>query len=126
MRPSASVSRKSATFENQDALPSDIGDRDRPSSGHGQALLVGTNDLCMEMGIPGQVGHDRVAAAYETIIAACHKHAKVPALGGVYTPDLMERYVGMGMRMVLGGSDLSMMMAAAKERSGFLRGLAHG
>ena len=43
------------------------------------ALLVGTNDLCMEMGIPGQVGHDRVVAAFETIIAACQKHAKVPA-----------------------------------------------
>ena len=87
------------------------------------ALLVGTNDLCMEMGIPGQIGDVRVVAAYETIIAACHKHAKVPALGGVYTPELMERYVGMGMRMVLGGSDLSLMMAAAKERSSFLRGL---
>ena len=38
----------------------------------------------------------------------------------------MERYVGMGMRMVLGGSDLSMMMAAAKQRSSFLRGLSPG
>ena len=35
----------------------------------------------------------------------------------------MQRYVGMGMQMVLGGSDMSLLMAAAKERSAFLRGL---
>ena len=86
-------------------------------------LLVGTNDLCLEMGIPGQIGHDRVVQAYEVIIAACKAHGKIPALGGVYTPDLMERYVGMGMQMVLGGSDMALLMAAAKERSAFLRGL---
>ena len=86
-------------------------------------LLVGTNDLCMEMGIPGEVGHDRVVEAYEVIIAACKKHGKIPALGGVYTPDLMQRYVAMGMQMVLGGSDMALLMAAAKERSAFLRGL---
>ena len=28
------------------------------------SLLIGTNDLCMEMGIPGQLGHDDVIDAY--------------------------------------------------------------
>src|SRR5438552_2679708 len=36
-------------------------------------------------------------------------------------PPLMEKYVRMGMRFILGGSDLSLLMAAAKERAGFLR-----
>ncbi len=35
----------------------------------------------------------------------------------------MERYIAMGMRFVLGGSDLSMMMAAARQRAAFLREL---
>ena len=88
------------------------------------ALLVGTNDLTIEMGIPGEVGHARVAAAYRKVIAACAKHGKAAGLGGVYRPDLLERYIGMGFRLVLAGSDLPFMAAAASERAAFVRGLA--
>src|SRR6185436_4182580 len=35
------------------------------------ALLMGTNDLSLEMGIPGQVGHERVQAAYKKVADAC-------------------------------------------------------
>ena len=87
------------------------------------ALLVGTNDLTIELGIPGDVGHARVAAAYKKVIAACAKHGKAAGLGGVYRPDLLERYVGMGFRLVLAGSDLPFMAAAAGERAAFVRGL---
>ena len=34
------------------------------------ALLIGSNDLCAKMGIPGHFGHRRVAEAYRTVIAA--------------------------------------------------------
>ena len=88
------------------------------------ALLVGTNDLTIEMGIPGEVGHARVAAAYKKVVAACAKHGKAAGLGGVYRPDLLERYVGMGFQLVLAGSDLPFMTAAASERAAFVRGLA--
>ena len=44
-------------------------------------LLIGTNDLCMEMGIPGQFDHPDVGAAYDKVIAACHKHGKHPRHG---------------------------------------------
>ncbi len=88
------------------------------------ALLVGTNDLCMEMGIPGEVGHPRVVEAQRHVIEACRAHGKHPGLGGVYDPALMQRYVEMGMRLILAGSDLAFMMAAARERSSFLRGLS--
>ena len=30
------------------------------------ALLIGTNDLAAEMGIPGEFGHARIVGAYET------------------------------------------------------------
>jgi 4-hydroxy-2-oxoheptanedioate aldolase len=33
----------------------------------------------------------------------------------------MKKYVGMGMRMVLSGGDVGMLMAAATQRSSFLR-----
>ena len=87
------------------------------------ALLIGTNDLTIEMGIAGQLDHEDVAAAYRATIDACRAHGVYPGLGGVYRPDLLERYVGMGFRLVLGGNDLPFMTAAAKERSAFLRGL---
>jgi 2-keto-3-deoxy-L-rhamnonate aldolase RhmA len=42
-------------------------------------------------------------------------------MGGVYEPKLMEKYIGMGMRFILSGSDLSFMMAGAKARADLLR-----
>jgi 2-keto-3-deoxy-L-rhamnonate aldolase RhmA len=84
-------------------------------------LLIGTNDLCMELGIAGQLGHAKVAEAYERVIAACRKHGKWPGMGGVYAEDLMAKYIAMGMRMILSGNDLGMMMAGATQRAKFLR-----
>jgi 2-keto-3-deoxy-L-rhamnonate aldolase RhmA len=84
-------------------------------------LLIGTNDLCAEMGIHGQFSHARVEAAYGTVIEACRRHGKYPGMGGVYDPQLMTRYLGMGMQLVLAGNDLSFLMAGAKERASVLR-----
>jgi 2-keto-3-deoxy-L-rhamnonate aldolase RhmA len=87
------------------------------------AILIGTNDLCAEMGIPGQFGDRKVEDAYRTVIAACRKHGKHPGMGGVYDPKLMEKYVGYGMRFLLSGSDIGFMMAGAYERANMLHGL---
>ena len=84
-------------------------------------LLIGTNDLSMELGIPGEFGHAKVVAAYERVIAACRKHGKWPGMGGVYTEDLMAKYIDMGARFILSGADLGMLMAGATQRAKFLR-----
>jgi 2-keto-3-deoxy-L-rhamnonate aldolase RhmA len=84
-------------------------------------LLVGTNDLMMEMGFPGQFGHPEVARAYQTVVAACRKHRKWPGMGGVYTEELLAKYVAMGMRVIIAGNDLGMLMAGASQRAKFLR-----
>ena len=86
-------------------------------------LLIGTNDLCAEMGIPAQFTDPKVEGAYKTVIEACRKHGKAPGMGGVYDPALMQKYVGMGMRFILSGNDLSFLMAGAKERSTMLGGI---
>jgi 4-hydroxy-2-oxoheptanedioate aldolase len=85
------------------------------------ALLIGTNDLAMEMGLPGDFANPRIAGAYETVISACKKHGKFPGMGGVYGEDLMRRYIGLGMRFILSGGDTGMLMQAATQRSTFLR-----
>ena len=85
------------------------------------ALLIGTNDLSAEMGIPGEFGHESVAAAYETVIAACRKHGKWPGMGGIDSEELLQRYIGMGMRLVLAGGDGGFLMAAAARRAALVR-----
>jgi 2-keto-3-deoxy-L-rhamnonate aldolase RhmA len=86
------------------------------------ALLIGTNDLCFEMGIPGQFNDPRVRDAYTKVIAACRKHGKFPGMGGMYTPELLERHIGMGVQLILSGSDFSLLMQAGKARADLVRG----
>ena len=86
------------------------------------ALLIGTNDLCFEMGIPGQFNDPRVAEAYKKVIAACRKHGKFPGMGGLYTPELLERHIGMGVQLILSGSDFSLLMQAGAARASLVRG----
>jgi 4-hydroxy-2-oxoheptanedioate aldolase len=84
-------------------------------------LLIGTNDLCAEMGIHGDFGNARVAEAYSAMIAACKKHNKFPGMAGVYDETLMARYVGLGARFILSGNDANLLSAAATARAGVLR-----
>jgi len=85
---------------------------------------VGANDLCMEMGIPGDFLHRDVEQAFAAVIAACRKHGKWPAMGGIYTEEGLGKYVGMGVRMVLAGSDFNLLMAAGAARAAFVRAAA--
>jgi len=86
-------------------------------------LLIGTSDLSSELGVAGQMGHPKVIDAYETVGAACRKHGKVLGMGGVYDEEHASRYVGMGARFVLTGSDHSYVVMGAAARSGFFTGL---
>jgi 4-hydroxy-2-oxoheptanedioate aldolase len=85
------------------------------------ALLIGTNDLCAEMGIHGDFGNARVVAAYEATIAACRKHNKFPGMGGIYSEELMARYIGLGARFILSGNDAAFLSTAAAARATALR-----
>ena len=60
------------------------------------------------------------------MIAACRTHDKYAGVGGVYDPPLMQRYLAMGFRLVLAGSDLTFMLAAAKERAAAVRAMNFG
>ena len=84
-------------------------------------ILIGTNDLCMEMGIPGDYSNPKVKDAYSKVIEACKKYRKTPGMGGVYNEELMSEYIDMGMKFILSGSDLSFMMQSALQRSNKLR-----
>jgi len=85
-------------------------------------LLIGTNDLSIEMGVPGELGHAKIVDAYARMIAACQKYAKWPGMGGVYDDELMMRYISMGARFILSGSDLGFLLDGGSARTTFLRG----
>jgi len=87
-------------------------------------VLIGTNDLCMEMGIPSKFSDPKVEDAYKQVIAACRKHKKHPGMGGVYDEQITGKFVQMGMRFILAGGDLPLFMGAASQRTKFLRGLS--
>src|SRR6202049_3045980 len=61
--------------------PTAIANADEIASVPGvDVLLIGTNDLCAEMGIHGDFGNDRLAEAYGKMIAACQKSGKFPGM----------------------------------------------
>ena len=86
------------------------------------ALLVGTNDLAMELGIPGGFGDERIVAAYQAVIDACRKHGKHAGVGGIADDALLRRYIQMGVKLVLPGSDFAFLQMAATERAATMRG----
>jgi 4-hydroxy-2-oxoheptanedioate aldolase len=86
------------------------------------SLLIGTNDLAMELGIPGGFGDERIVAAYQAVVDACRKHGKYAGVGGISDEALLKRYIGMGVRVVLPGSDLGFLQLAASERAATMRG----
>jgi 2-keto-3-deoxy-L-rhamnonate aldolase RhmA len=75
------------------------------------------------MGISGQIGHQRIKAAYRTVAEACKRHGRVLGMGGVYDLELASEYIGMGARLILGANDHSLLLNAATQRVQFLRGL---
>jgi 4-hydroxy-2-oxoheptanedioate aldolase len=57
-------------------------------------LLIGTNDLCSSLGIPGQLDHEKVRSAYAKAMEACRKHGKHLGVGGLSAyPRLAEEFV---------------------------------
>jgi 2-keto-3-deoxy-L-rhamnonate aldolase RhmA len=86
-------------------------------------LLIGTNDLCAEMGIPSEFEHPRVVQCYERVVAAAGKHGKWAGMGGVYTDSGFKLYVGLGVKFILAGADFGFVLAGGMARTASLRGL---
>ncbi len=85
-------------------------------------VMIGTNDLSAASGIPGEVGHDRIVANYETVATACKKYGKWMGMGGVPSPELQEKYISIGVRFVLAGQDMSVLIAGASSIANRVRG----
>ena len=88
-------------------------------------LMIGTNDLCAEMGLDGQFEHEKVKRAYARTIEACRKRGKVAGIGGLASkPKLIAQFVAQGARYVSSGADLSFILAAGTARAKEVRAMS--
>jgi len=87
-------------------------------------LLIGSGDLTTDLGIPGQVDHPRLRAAYERVAAACKAHNKVLGVGGIrHNTKLQGELCQLGARFVIAGTDTNYVLAGAKHDTEALRAL---
>ena len=77
-------------------------------------LLIGTNDLCNSLGVPGQLDHPQVREAYAHVAAACRRYGKRLGVGGLNSrPELAKEMIALGASYVSAGSDTGFLMSAA-------------
>ncbi len=88
-------------------------------------LLIGSNDLCAELGIAGQYDHPKLVEAFAHCIAVAGKVGKHVGIGGLASrDDLMTQFVRMGARYVSTGTDLGFLLGACAQRAGFVKAIA--
>ena len=88
-------------------------------------VLIGSNDLCTGLGIPGQLRHPKLREAYEAAARACRKHGKTLGVGGIRGDlELQRDLVQLGARFIIAGSDVAYLAAAARKDVEALRALA--
>jgi 2-keto-3-deoxy-L-rhamnonate aldolase RhmA len=76
------------------------------------------------MGIPGQMGHQKLIDAVQTVGDACRKHGKALGVGGINDDVDARRYIAMGSRFLSSGNDHSFIVSGSIERAKFFRDLA--
>lgn len=85
-------------------------------------LLVGTNDLSVSLGVPGELEHVKVREAYAQVASACRKHAKHLGIGGLSSrPDFVKQLIPLGARYISAGSDTGFLMGGAIAAAKALR-----
>ncbi|KAL4934770.1 hypothetical protein BDV06DRAFT_208293 [Aspergillus oleicola] len=79
-------------------------------------ILIGSNDLCTDMGIPGQYDNPIYQAAVDKVVLAGKKAGKPIGIGGVGGRlDLLERWFAMGATWSLSAGDSGILQAGMKK-----------
>jgi 2-keto-3-deoxy-L-rhamnonate aldolase RhmA len=85
-------------------------------------LLIGSNDLCTAMGIPGELKSPKLRAAYEVAAKACKTHGKHLGVGGIRADvDHVAELIELGARFVITASDVQYLLKAARDEVAALR-----
>jgi 4-hydroxy-2-oxoheptanedioate aldolase len=86
-------------------------------------VLIGPSDLTAELGIHGDYENVHFHNAVMSVAAACRDHGVALGIAGIKSVELLERFVGLGLRFISAGTDVGMMTEAATARARALRGL---
>jgi 2-keto-3-deoxy-L-rhamnonate aldolase RhmA len=81
------------------------------------SLCIGANDLTAELGVPGDYGHPAFWQAVETVASACRRHDIPLQVGGVGDAQLRSLLPLGVCRLVLTGTDIDLLYAAAEGRA---------
>ena len=87
------------------------------------AVMIGPADLSQDMGIPGQLKHPRVEAAFREVIAQCNKYGVAP---GIHLSNMedVEKWHSEGMRFITYSYDTKFFKDASQEALQHLRKIA--
>lgn len=89
------------------------------------ALFIGSNDLTLSLGIPGQYTHERTKDCFARAIAAAKKHGKHLLIGGIASAEIAKVYVDMGAApCFFPGADSALFYAGAKQAAAAFEALA--
>ena len=79
-------------------------------------VLIGSNDLCTDLGIPGQYDNPLYQDAVTKIVLAGKKAGKSVGIGGIGGRlDLLEKWFAMGASWSLSGQDSVVLQAGMKK-----------
>ncbi|BCS17200.1 HpcH/HpaI aldolase family protein [Aspergillus puulaauensis] len=80
-------------------------------------LLVGSSDLCIDLGISGQFESDQFRAALETVNNSCKNHKKLFGIAGIYedSSTLSWAIKNLDVRFMLGQYDASIVSKGFKQ-----------
>ena len=84
-------------------------------------LWIGLYDMANSLGIPGQMDHPKIQAAIESVLDACRRHGKVPAVL-VNSIEEGRAQLRRGFRLVAFGADSAIYQSALKQGLAALRG----
>lgn len=79
-------------------------------------VLVGSNDLCTDLGIPGKYDDSQYLDSVTKVINAANKHGKPVGIGGIGGRlDILERWFSMGATWSLSGQDGAILQSGMKQ-----------
>ncbi|KAI0198962.1 Pyruvate/Phosphoenolpyruvate kinase-like domain-containing protein [Astrocystis sublimbata] len=80
-------------------------------------LLIGSNDLSIELGVPGLFKSDEFRSALERVSSACKKSGKIFGLAGIYENRELQQWAinTLGAGFILGQQDSGLLARSSQE-----------
>ncbi len=75
--------------------------------------FIGQRDLCMSMGIPGQINHPDIEKSCFKVVEACKKYNIIPGI--VTSHGSIEKHLNMGFKFLQCGTDSSFLYNGIKQ-----------